>query len=76
MEDIKTIITALRCSSTISPACSRDCKYYRTESAEDIEPFLKSQGLTRDMLPDDFFSECDCDQIALDAADALEELSK
>lgn len=76
MKDVKTIIKALRCSSTPRPQCDHDCPYYKTASEEEINLFLKRAGERRDAFPVDFFSGCDTDQIALDAADILEGMAK
>lgn len=70
------LIRALRCSnSTEHIDCIRDkCKYFYREPQEVIDKFREEHGGKFREFPDDIFETCDCEQIALDAADELERL--
>lgn len=60
MTHIEEVIKALRCSSAPAGECKGECKY-RTSREIEIE------GIVR------VIEGCDCDRIAMDAAELLEE---
>lgn len=61
------IIRALRCSSSAAAKCMEDaCPFYRKDELPDE---YKGQ------FPEDFFYVCDVDEIAIVAAERLEELT-
>lgn len=62
------IIKALRCSSTVRDHevdCAK-CAYYVKQ-----KPVAGYEN-----LPEEFWCQCDCDKIALDAADLIEEMTR
>lgn len=63
----KEIIRALRCSSAVRVECAHDAcpSYQKTELPEEW----------KGKYPDDFLYGCDVDEIAIVAADRLEELT-
>lgn len=64
------IIKALRCSASIVPRSCEKCAYfYRDEPSPEI---VEEYG----DVPDYFWDSCDCDRIAFDAADMIEQLLK
>lgn len=65
------IIKALRCSATVVPnrECGKCAYFCRDEPSPEI---AEQYGA----VPDDFWDGCDCDKIALDAADMIEQLLK
>ena len=72
----KEIIHALRCSSSTGVAkCKKNCPYFRRASEEEINEFLTRHDLKREDFGDDFWDGCNCDKIAMDAADLIEKLT-
>lgn len=72
--DVGTVIHALRCTSSV-PAerlhCD-GCHYFVHDPEEVIAAFCAEYGIK---LPLDFADGCDCQQICMDAADLLEQLT-
>ena len=62
------IIEALRCTTKVGVKCRTDCPY---RMREQINPEI---GIPAEEVIDGvgYWISCDCDMIALDAADALE----
>lgn len=62
------IVKALRCTSTVHDheANCEKCPYFHKEKPE----------VGCEDLPDEFWCQCDCDKIAQDAADLIEEMVK
>ena len=64
---MKELIRALRCSSTPKSGCiGKECRYFKIEV---VPPELV------DLIGETIWESCDCDKIAQDAADKLEELT-
>lgn len=69
---MRELIAALRCSATAGSKCRRDdCRYFRKPMPEEVAEIIAESGWPADLVMDRMCG-CDCDQIALDAADALE----
>ena len=70
MIDRKEIIKALRCSNNPGGECREDCRYRYLEPVNEDIP-LKPDVIIEGQM---YWESCNYEQIALDAADALEEL--
>lgn len=71
-KDYKILIDALRCSASVGCKCKADCPYrVREETTPDI-PVPADE--TENGIG--YWVSCDCDQIALDAAEAIESLCR
>lgn len=71
--DLKTIAYALRCSAGYKLGCEKgECPYF-IEDDDEARRFMEEHFPDQE-TPDDFFEGCDCEQIALDAAEILEEI--
>lgn len=71
MSDYKTVAECLRCSSApVKGKCRKDCPF---RLLEEVNPDLP---IPADIVIDGkaFWESCDVDKIALDAADAIEQL--
>lgn len=66
--DDKKLIAALRCSATV-PAEKQDCSNCPYFQREQLPEALWAK------LKTEYWDGCDCDRIALDAADRLEQLT-
>lgn len=62
---MKQIIDALRCTSTVSNVCRRDCPYYVVET---VSPELAAK------LGKSEWEGCDCNRIGTDAAAIIQEI--
>lgn len=73
MNDVKTIIKALRCTSSALPkghSC-QDCPYRVLESVDKRIPAPPDVVIDGEL----YWESCDCDRIAREASDALERLA-
>lgn len=72
-DKIEVIIKALRCSATPYQVCDEECPYRLLEDITDNDFPIKS---VPDVVDEDgrrYWISCNCDAIANDAADALED---
>ena len=78
MADIDRLIAALRCSA--NPKYSEEncffCKYAKKEDVEELELTKEEKMLFTEMEEDGkrYYVSCDCDRMAIDAADMLDNL--
>lgn len=76
MESAKDIVEALRCSSSTDAACKKaDCPYYSRVPKEQRREFCRSAKVNPKKISDEFWDDCDCERIAMDAAELIEELA-
>lgn len=76
IESAKEIVEALRCSSSTDAACKKaDCPYYSRVPKEQRREFCRSAKVNPKKISDEFWDDCDCERIAMDAAEMIEELA-
>lgn len=77
MASNEEIVFALRCTASAESVCRKwDCPYYSRISPQKQREYCRKVRLNPDKVKDEFWDDCDADQICLDAADLIEGLTR
>lgn len=77
MASNEEIVLALRCTASAESVCRKgDCPYYSRMSPQKQREYCRKVRLNPDKVKDEFWDDCDADQICLDAADLIEGLTR
>lgn len=77
MASNEEIVFALRCTASVGSVCRKgDCPYYSRMSLQKQREYCRKVKLNSDKVTDEFWDDCDADQICLDAADLIEGLTR
>lgn len=77
MASVDEIVLALRCTASAESVCRKwECPYYSRMSKQQQREYCRKVRLNPDKVTDEFWDDCDADQICLDAADLIEGLTR